>query len=666
MASWQPLKSRTLKLGKWSEQLALSRVDPYLVWADSTDFVGFVGGPSANIQIAFEIESGIPNALDAMTSCGGQAVLVSQNFGVASMPLDGLSCLMKPSMQTLIPRFEIGLPLAGDPSAYPSGLLGNIELDIFTSIETVPAMPVAAVIDHGCPFAHESFRTRWTDGSWHTRLGALWFQEDRNAWGFDAATLNGWLATNTRADGSIDEGACYRAQRDEFRRRLLPLPRPNPPPDAAELWWRRINASAMHGAHVLDVMAGSPNPLAVRHRWGTAKDAAAAAPLLFVQLPRETVDDTSGLSMNVCVLEALAYIAARTQKRKVCVNLSYGSLAGPHDGSSLLECAIDEFLRTYRPRIELVLPVGNGYDSRTHASATLAPDGQWLDLPLHLLPNDPTDTFVELWYDASANRPTLIDVALIGPDGTDSGAVECDTAIECTRAGARLPSMAIVHQSRPPVSAGSSRRCALIAFAATKSRTPLRPIAAHGVWALRVRNRGPIAVRVDAWIERDDSNFGSGRSRSQATFLSDGTPPARGAAHGATPPIDRRACLNSIAHGALPTVIGGIVKSTGQLASYSASGPGRCGPWPGPRYVAPCESHPGVGLLAAGTRSGSVVPMNGTSVASAAAARVLYNCLALGSDPPRVKPVDLPDFGKDPLHPTPDPALRRGEGELMP
>ena len=679
--AWQPLRSRKMKLRAWNAVLARSRVDPYLVWADACAFAGFASPRFDRVSIAFEFKDGdgAAKVVDQFRRPGDFALAIGKHFGVASVPIELLKWLLKPDVQQFFPRFELGMPLAGDPGTYVKGVTGNLRLAT-SGTATAPDLgagsgPVAAVIDDGCPFAHASFRTRGDDGKWHTRIEHLWFQEDRIKYGFDAHTLDRWL--NASGNGVVDEAACNRLMRDEFHRRLVASL--NGDPRLADRWWQRMLAPATHGAHVLDVFAGAPNPLAERYGLGVADDTASKAPILFVQLPRGAIDDTTGLSMNVCVLEALAYIAGRVKSRPTVINLSFGSLAGPHNGSSLLESAIDDFLEQHS-NVRLVLPAGNGYDYLTHASVEVAPDMRWQALPFRIFPDDPTDTFVELWYDpkpdpaaiGSRRRQAvpnaLIEVELVAPDGTCSGAVGCNDAREAIIGKSKLPSAAIVHQSRPPTATSSPKHAVLIALAATRGAGRDRAPAPHGVWTLKVRNHGGMALAVDAWIERDDSAFGSGRSRSQAVFLSRGVTPARGHPHAATEPISRRACLNSIAHGRYPKVVGGSVIKPEVLASYSASGPGRLGDWPGPEYIAPCEETPGIGLQAAGTRSGSLVHMNGTSVAAPVVARMLLN----NSDQPRWdSPLDTDGTSLVPPdhpagHPLPDSVLRRGRRLVRP
>ena len=76
--------------------------------------------------------------------------------------------------------------------------------------------------------------------------------------------------------------------------------------------------------------------------------------------------------MNVHIMDGLMYILSRcANSAKVAVNLSWGTLAGPHDGSSVLEAAMDQLIDLKTGQLQVIIPVSNSYQSRTHANATL-------------------------------------------------------------------------------------------------------------------------------------------------------------------------------------------------------------------------------------------------------------------------------------------------------
>jgi Subtilase family len=683
--SWTPLQSRRLKID-WSTKFAQT-IDPYIIWFDACDFVGLkpafvraaltgTGSPVEmrrdSVPVAFEIrmlpKQGSPEYGKLKELFWPTFVAkLGTRFATSFVPVNQLALFFDPFVQGYFPRMELSMPVPAcqhtsefaDALATPDGTVEPAQ---------VKGTPVfAAVIDDGCAFANDAFLKTPRSMPPKTRIQRLWFQEDRSSGsgsggiGFKASDLNQLLAAAT-SSGRLDEAACYAALEERLRQTSEQV---------ADEWRDQMRTGAAHGTHVLDTMAGNSNPLA-RYEFGAAEDAASSARIIFVQLPRAAVADTSGASMTVFVFEALTYISGIIGKNgRVVVNLSYGALAGPHDGTTLLEEALDHFLEVEEKRfLCLTLPAGNGYDSRTHAHLLAKSDALWHDMVFRLLPQDPTDTYVELWYAAGDTSPqsrgaATIDVEVIAPDGSCSGPVALDGLVEWTANGG-LPNAAVMHV-RHPTAGGGKKHLVLLALAPTGDTDLGERRAPHGVWTLRVRNRGGVPVPVDAWIERDDSPFGASRARGQATFLSAGLGPAPGHPHAASYPINRQSCLNSIAHGARTRVVAGCSLRPPKVAAYSASGPGRKGPTPGPDVTAPCELTPGSALQAAGTRSSQPAYMNGTSVAAAVFSRQCINAASAKGGG------GLPTPDPKPLHPKPgdhpdgaDPALRRGRGLLKP
>ena len=98
-------------------------------------------------------------------------------------------------------------------------------------------------------------------------------------------------------------------------------------------------------------------------------------PLIFVQLPEQTVDDTSGGSLGNYVIDAARYVAVRTpalvhdkKHWKSTLNISLGSIAGPHDGSTLTERALDELVDHCESRLRIVMAAGNTSGLHVHST----------------------------------------------------------------------------------------------------------------------------------------------------------------------------------------------------------------------------------------------------------------------------------------------------------
>jgi hypothetical protein len=133
--------------------------------------------------------------------------------------------------------------------------------------------------------------------------------------------------------------------------------------------------------------------------------------------------------------------------------------------------------------------------------------------------------------------------------------------------------------------------------------------------------------------------------------------------------------MNAIATGSKTVVVGGFRRKELLVADYSSGGPTACiditGELPrmGPDALTVSEAstvHRGV--LAAGTRSGSVAAMNGTSVAAPQIARVLIEQLiggkfSLGRD--NVKQMAANQETGRPNRPRPPSKERGGAGRIV-
>jgi hypothetical protein len=659
----------------WQRVLASGRrVDPYLIWAAITGGKG-LGEPvdrNRPFQIAASLEDGVSEVERSdLRKLGFNIEPKSKARHVTALLSlwDFVHVLGRPSIE----RVELCLPRAGD-----TGL--NIEGGRSKPLTGL----VVAVIDDFCAFAHRAFRHWGADGRWHTRVQYLWDQgavAPRGGWtqpkdfayGLQAdsanfgGTLDAALQSATRVDGTVDEQRCYVEA------------------GLAE----QIPGVLAHGTHVLDLAAGAPDPLA-SVGFGVADDAAAAeARIIFVQLPKATVLDTSGASMSLFVIDALRYILHRVDPAhsQLVVNLSYGTMAGPHDGTSILERAMEDML-SERKDFAIVLPAGNFYTKRCHACVVLGPRQRSARLGVQVRADDPTDTFIELWWMGSTDdhptpkftvcvkpaggappSPNIASGQMVGWDGQSGHWEDLPGPFE--------PACGVIRYSPTALTDGNSQM-ALLALAPSKRGATDRPLAPHGVWEvileLEPEERGSLAI--EAWIERDDQSLGSGRSRSQA-FFRDASGEDTDAEDTVGAPVSRAMTLSSSAHGQSTVVVGGCLLRGNELSDYSSSGPGRADMRVlGPDLVAPCDESLTVkGLLAAGARSESPVRMNGTSVAAPVVARRLADILAARrqtgqppADAATLKAALLAEV--EPASPDrPDDAdlpCRRGAGRLRP
>lgn len=596
-------------------------VDPYLQWAWDTRRKGIQrppGGQSSTelFRVIAERRGGAP----APSGVGVAPVYLDQAIFTAVLPYDDLPSTFL-SLQWRSQRgvigVELGMPLRSGVSLPPLG----VELG---EPDGVDDENVIAVIDYGCPFAHPLYR----DGD-GTRVRFLWDQGREPNGDFWNRVVPRPMTTGQVQAPVFDYGAeaLPHANRTAWSRF-----------DEAAAYeavdYRLMRERASHGAHVLSVAAGWPNPLDA----AAAKDVAAGAGIVFVQLPEPAVLDTSGGSMAVYVLDALHYIAMRTRRAKrVVVNLSYGTLAGSHDGGSLLERAMDSLIEQRRNAgqdFHIVIPAGNGFNSGCHARLSVAP-GRSVDVPWQVMSDDPTDSFLELWYPAGR----AVEVDVVDPAGRP--------VVNRLRRGEHkfFPKTATPDQMQASVhhAVGSTRgvqgarNCVLVSVAPTHSPDGSRAEAAHGIWRITVHHQDsndPSPIQVLAHVERDDPVLDDTWRGRQSRLLIDPQDDDRldyPAANTGFQPT-KAGTLNSYAHGRLTNVVGAARATAVQgpawdlqwLAPYTAAG--AAGQRPAPDFVAAADESAVLGgRLAGGNLSGAQVRMDGTSVAAPQLARALLN-----------------------------------------
>lgn len=483
-----------------------------------------------------------------------------------------------------------------------------------------------AVIDSGCPFLHENL----TGGSRHSpvaRMKALWDQgraPRQRAIGESAEPSWPWQPPTAfsfgrelggqdiqKMVGALRDGGCAAAYDETTAYRgidhLIAYR------DARRRVWH-----STHGAHVLDLAGGTLDPLTGE------RDAASDANLVFVQLPSLTAADSSGGSLGAHLLDAVRWVLAVTKTSDpLVINISYGSQASSHDGSSLIESALDELLDARRDNFAIVVAAGNSRLDGAHACRFVQP-GRSAAFHARLIAGDTTDTFVETWYDPSTLPANVhVEARVRGPEGiwSDWIAPGAQRVLRARTGGQALAMLR--HDLRVPNGAK-----ALIVLAVAPTLAPaeqnLCP-ASPGPWDIEVRmaGKGTAAIeaplRVDAWIERDDPGLAAGELAHFADL-------DRG---------DEDHTLSSLACGTHTVVVGGCWRDSGQPVPYSSTGP-RDRPQQLPLVWAVSDDSPQEpGLLAAAVRSTDGYRMTGTSVAAPVVTRRLYNLMRLRRRPLR-------------------------------
>ena len=616
---------------------SLDGLDPYLIWTDLTWPRDSTLAEQAIFPVSFECrldETGRPVLpgpslidLNPVT----RDLALSLNSGLFTGFVNAHQIL---EFACQVQRFRVGLlprqavPRARRPPSEPA----------------VTAPPerdglVIGFIDHGIAFAHQQF-AHLHAGRWTSRIERVWDQQhgvpsdptrrDLGAglWRVVTGFRYGRELLNL-APSASDAGA--RRNIDELI---------NSGQDEAAIYrlaaYRPAQAAIAHGIHVMSRAAGRTRYDDVRPAQQLS-DGASRASIIAVQLPNRPEKDTSGQSLHVHLLDAVSYILHHAAGRKVVINVSDGAYAGPHDGNSMLERGLSKLFPERAGDRLLVVAAGNQFDERVHWAETLRP-GEQRRIDWRLLPDDKTGSHLEIWLPIGLEPEILhrLEIRAKPPGGTTSMPIRLGQTAALTGKGTEASVHACMSFARSPPS-GHGQRCMIhVAVAPTPSSRdlPARCEAWHGVWQLSLHNRSPVAVELQAFIERDNPALGVPGPRRQSHFIHPAYPrpgskarPALGDEDNPSP-IRRCGALNTLASAGNLVVVGAHVANTRRLALYSASGPGRAGEIEGVDLLAPSDASELVhGLRASAVRSGSTFRMDGTSVAAPAVTRAAANLM---------------------------------------
>lgn len=480
-----------------------------------------------------------------------------------------------------------------------------------------PPAVVMGIIDDGIAFANERFRIL---GGPHagTRVHCWWLMDGptNNFLGgymLDKVAIDLLLQGCTDANGVLNEEKFYREAE------LLDFRRPN---------HRSAAFRAAHGTHVMDTACGFD-----------PADQRTDRPIVCVQLPTRVTAAVDNGSLLPYFVLALGHIIAcaldiaqkwNVPPLPVVVNFSYGRLEGPHDGTHVVEQVIEAATLLCKDvlgfPLRVVLAAGNSYLSRIHAQLSFAAAGDAKTLNWRVLPDDRTDSFVEIWLPPPAAGAPGSRVTVTIKDPTQHSFM-----IDETMASVPIGAYGKMYYVKTP-----TRRVFVLILKPTTDLTGAL-VAPVGTYEIEVKHTGGLAAGdiVHAWVARDDTLPGFPQAGRQSFF--DNRDYERFDYAGRDLEIDntslvkRESTINAIATGASPIVMGGYLGRETVLAKYSAAGSRTVTPPRRPDAATVSDdSRVHGGVLAAGTRSGSVIAMNGTSVAAPQIARRVADDLAIG------------------------------------
>ena len=339
-----------------------------------------------------------------------------------------------------------------------------------------------------------------------------------------------------------------------------------------------------------------------------------------MQFSDECIRDATGVWLKSFVVDGILYIlshAHATRTRHVVVNLSYGPTTGPHDGTALLESALAAMVAEFdgshgKPRLEIVLPAGNAYNSDGHVaftrSAPAEPDHvEWI---WRLPPDNSVLCFAEIWMETTAACNAT--VTLISPSG-----------VEFPASGATPSAEAGV--STPLVRGNDTMWRLHVESTVTFAKTGV-VAAEHGDWTIRVSGID-VNAKLHAYVARSDPNMGVRSGAKLSYFVDRAWQRAHSAAaacnyhdgefDNAGSLISRLGTLSGIATAQTAGlhVAGGYILANGRKSSYASAGPARRGPRRGPDFALPCDkswdsaaSAPAATAAAAGSGSEGPAP----------------------------------------------------------
>ena len=540
---------------------------------------------------------------------------------------------------------------------------------------------VLGIVEDACPFGHAA---ALYPGTLATRIVSPWDQSIvplpvKPPWvpptGFPYGKQLGQVAMNTligqhTVDGQVDEEALYADP-------LVFMP---------ELMQR-----SSHAAAVLGLLAGetpllgnvTPDdgvPTACPPTLAAADVSLRELPLVVVRLPREQTTISSGRWLAVNAVDAMHRIMGEArdlgqasmppvQAPPLVVNVSYGAIAGPHDGTSLVEMALDELCNGY-DNMAVVVAAGNAHGTvhdsdaldqtavlagGVHATQALLP-GQAVRLTLQLPADKSFETYVELWFSdlAKPGADQWLDadevaITVTGPDGIVRLGAVCGSACYVPNSEQAVAGLVFVRKT----SQSLHRSMALLVLAATRVHADYveAPAGRWTITLVSLRQPGDAGARVlsvQTWVERDDTTFGIDRPQSARLVPNDdGT-----AAH-----LNDQNIFSTLAGGQCSWSVGALVHPAdalhqGAASAYTAAGPDNNH---GPTVSAVADAGIALfGIRVAGSRSGMVLRSNGTSMAAPQAARYIAGRLAGGDSLAQIKaslPPSLRDARRGPCVP---------------
>ena len=583
---------KTLVSPEWLASTT-AKFSPYLIWALVSNFVDFktrvINGHVA-IDLMLEVSNGY-TIKDLINSLNLQAPgsVVSHAFSTSpairfvslTTTMNGLKVI---ALSQIVKRCELAAPFVAPRSVDRSKIARNAlsHHKILTQDASI-ATTLFAVIDDGCPFAHEMLgnATRY-------RLRALWDQDRHPSFkakaplGFGygavakASDLRMHVAAFTDSAGNTNEDRCYRA-----------------------IGYESVLPRLSHGAHSMGMLL---NGTAFSSKADFLQNGAIAdSDIVFVQLPRDVMAVPFHGGRLRAMIDGIRWaLKQRRAERKVVVVIPYGSMLGPHDGTSLFSAAVDQLIEGAKTKgitLEVILSAGNDFESRSHWQLGSLDAKAQTTITYRLAAETELAMFVEIWL-PTRNK---FDVSINDPSGqlTSPNSKYC----QILRTGWK----------------GLDCELVLVRFAPTAKSfvSNLASPTFSGDWSITVINKSANASSpIHAYASKARGGIGSLNRANQSVFVN-----LKGKFLGE---VSGKGTLSDASCGEYVTPVAGFKGyqniACAEPADYSSSGPARAGPRSSGLKtmvsIASEESPMLFGWRSTGTRSASTFRMNGTSVAA--------------------------------------------------
>lgn len=503
--------------------------------------------------------------------------------------------------------------------------------------EVGPDTVLTGMIDDGLGIAHELFRT----GPETTRVAYCAVLPSPPQEG-DTETTQGRVLNAKQIDSYLKEFTWSDLlDEDLFYSQTGQV-------ELAEGKFSPVSLRRSHGTHVMGLSAGYAQGVEVQSR-----------PIICAVLPPRVVEDTSGISLLPSLCLALQMLSKRASRYRVggkpvpfVLNFSYGNFSGPHDGTDEVSRLFEQFLSADpQQKRWMTLPAGNGNLARAHGVLRFGEDlPEEAELFLRVLPDDNTASHVEFWmpYSKAVTPPDYVSLTVTPPFGAESLTVDAregQKQVLCDSQGRVVATLMYTFEPAP-----TARGVITLAIEPTASLKQGQALAPSGRWKIRAKPKEIYPdQQVEVWIRRDQTLPGY-RPGGRQSFFDNGDYQRFGPFGRPLPvdpvddisPVRRSGTLSGFADGSSPMVIAAFTRQSHEVSDYSAAGPLTVTPMSpspfrsGPDAVAEADQSPVVwGVLSAGSRCGSYVRLNGTSVAAPRVARLASDHIADCDDPAR-------------------------------